>query len=375
MSVGDDSGRRFGRRSRNAGWLAGAAGLAAVGAIAGTTVVRQLGRKELVDDPYQGEDFEVLDADRGGVVTTPDGIDLAVREVGPADAPLTVVFCHGFCLQMGSFHFQRIRLAEQWGEQVRMVFYDQRGHGRSAEASSQSYTVSQLADDLETVLAVMAPRGPVVLVGHSMGGMTILAHARSYPDSYGQSIVGVGLIASAAEGVSETPLGQVLKNPALNAARSIAHRAPSVIRRGRGATRSLLQPILQAASYGDEKVSPTLVAYSQKMMHDTPVGALVGFLRALEVHDESAALPVLAKVPTLIVCGEDDLLTPPESSERMAAELPDCELVLIGGAGHLVQLEQPEQVNDALVRLVDRATPSKLVALRRRLKVRNKSRD
>ena len=136
------------------------------------------------DDPYAGEDFELLDADRSCVVTTPDGVPLAVREVGPEDAPLTVVFAHGFCLRMGAFHFQRARLAEQWGPQVRMVFYDQRGHGQSGDASPDSYTVEQLGQDLETVLAVMAPRGPVVLVGHSMGGMTVLSHARQYPQRY-----------------------------------------------------------------------------------------------------------------------------------------------------------------------------------------------
>ena len=86
------------------------------------------------------EDFELLDADRSCVVTTPDGVPLAVREVGPQDAPLTVVFAHGFCLRMGSFHFQRARLSEQWGPQVRMVFYDQRGHGQSGEASPDTYT-------------------------------------------------------------------------------------------------------------------------------------------------------------------------------------------------------------------------------------------
>ena len=84
--------------------------------------------------PHRDEDFELLDADRSCVVTTPDGVPLAVREVGPQDAPLTVVFAHGFCLRMGAFHFQRARLAEQWGPQVRMVFYDQRGHGQSGEA-------------------------------------------------------------------------------------------------------------------------------------------------------------------------------------------------------------------------------------------------
>ncbi len=151
---------------------------------------------------------------------------LAVREVGPEDAPLTVVFAHGFCLRMGAFHFQRARLTEQWGPQVRMVFYDHRGHGQSGEAPPETYTVTQLGQDLETVLAVMAPRGPVVLVGHSMGGMTVLSHARQFPRRYPTRIVGAALIASAAEGVSRSPLGEILKNPALEAARfAVAVRA------------------------------------------------------------------------------------------------------------------------------------------------------
>ncbi len=158
--------------SGRAGWLAGAAGVAAVGSAAGVTAARSLRRKVTSDDPHTDEDFELLDADRSCVVTTPDGVPLAVREVGPESAPLTVVFAHGFCLRMGSFHFQRARLSEQWGDQVRMVFYDQRGHGQSGEAPPDTYTVEQLGQDLESVLAVMAPRGPVVLVGHSMGGMT-----------------------------------------------------------------------------------------------------------------------------------------------------------------------------------------------------------
>jgi pimeloyl-ACP methyl ester carboxylesterase len=322
------------------------------------------------DDPYEDEDFELLDADRSYVVTTPDGVPLAVREVGPKDAPLTVVFVHGFCLRMGAFHFQRDRLAEQWGPQVRMVFYDQRGHGQSAEASPDSYTVTQLGQDLETVLAVMARRGPVVLVGHSMGGMTVLSHAGQYPHRYPTRIVGAALIASAAEGVSRSPLGEILKNPALEAARFAVRHAPKTVHRTRGAAKSVIGPILRAASYGDEKISPSVVAFSEKMMHDTPMATLVEFLHALEVHDETPALPTLAKVPTLIACGDRDLLTPVEHSQSMAAALPKSELVIVGGAGHLVQLEAPEPIDDALVRLVERATPSKLVALTRRVRDR-----
>ena len=73
-----------------------------------------------------------------------------------------------------------------------------------------------------------------------------------------------------------------------------------------------------------------------------------------------AALPVLAKIPTLIACGDRDLLTSVANSREMAAALPECELVIVRGAGHLVQLEQPEVIDDALVRLVERATSSTL---------------
>jgi pimeloyl-ACP methyl ester carboxylesterase len=358
------------RHIRTGRWLAGAAGLSAVGGLAGTAVARSLTRRITDDDPYLVEDFELLDADRGCVVTTPDGVPLAVREVGPEDAPLTVVFAHGFCLRMGAFYFQRARLTEQWGPQVRMVFYDQRGHGQSGDAPPETFTVPQLGQDLEAVLAVMAPRGPVVLVGHSMGGMTVLAHARQYPQRYPNRIVGVALISTAAEGVSRSPLGEVLKNPVLEAARLAVRYAPKTVHRTRGAASSVIGPVLRAASYGDEKISRSVVAFSEKMMHETPISTLVGFLHALEVHDETEGLLVLAKVPTLIVCGDHDLLTPKEYSEAMAAALPKSELVVVGGAGHLVQLEQPEIVDDALVRLVERATPSKLVAITRRLRER-----
>ena len=357
-------------RKAGARWLAGAAGVTAVGSAVGVSVAQSLRRRITTDDPFEDEQFDLLDDDPGVVVTTADGVPLAVREVGPKDAPLTVVFAHGFCLRMGAFHFQRARLTEQWGAQVRMVFYDQRGHGQSGTGTPDSYTVEQLGKDLETVLAVMAPRGPVVLVGHSMGGMTVLSHARQFPQRYPTRVVGAALIASAAEGVSRSPLGEVLKNPALEAARFAVRHAPKTVHRTRGAAKSVIGPILRAASYGDERVSPSVGAFSEEMMHDTPIETLVEFLHALEVHDETEGLATLAKVPTLIACGDHDLLTPMEYSQNMADALPKSELVIVDGAGHLVQLEQPDFIDDALVRLVERATPSKLVALTRRVRDR-----
>jgi pimeloyl-ACP methyl ester carboxylesterase len=351
-------------------WLAGAAGLSAVGTIAGITIARSVTRRAAVEDPYARENFETLDGDRSYVVTTPDGVPLAVREVGPADAPLTVVFVHGFCLRMGAFHFQRMRLAEEWGPQIRMIFYDQRGHGQSGQAAPDTYTLTQLGRDLETVLQVIVPRGPIVLVGHSMGGMTVLAHARQHPHHYGNRIAGAALISSAAEGVTKSPLGEILRNPALEAILFTARSAPKLVHRGRNVTRSLIGPILRAASYADVNVSPSVVAFSEKMMLATPIPTLVEFLHALEVHDETPALATLAKIPTLIACGDHDLVTPDEYSQKMADALPESEVVIVARAGHLVLLAKPDPINDGLVRLVKRATPGGLAALSRRWRER-----
>jgi pimeloyl-ACP methyl ester carboxylesterase len=357
-------------------WLAGAAGLGAVGTIAGVTVARSMtNRHPAIDDPYANENFETLDGDRSYVVTTPDGVSLAVREVGPTDAPLTVVFAHGFCLRMGAFHFQRMRLSEEWGPQVRMIFYDQRGHGRSGEAPPETYTIAQLGMDLESVLQVIAPRGPIVVVGHSMGGMTVLSHARQYPRHYGSRIVGAALISSAAEGVAKSPLGEILNNPALEAVRRAARTAPKLVDRGRNATRSVIGPILRAASYADWNVSPSIVAFSEKMMLETPIPTLIEFLHALEVHDETGGLATLANIPTLVVCGDHDFVTPDEYSRKMSHALRQSELIIVSRSGHLVLLSKPDPINDGLVRLVKRATPSRFATLSQRWRDRILRRD
>ena len=335
--------------------------MTAVATIVGASARRSVTqRATTLEDPYADEDFDGIDGDRAYVVTTPDGVPLAVREAGPVDAEVTMVFVHGFCLRMGAFYFQRTRLPNRLGPRIRMVFYDQRGHGRSGAAAPETYTLTQLGQDLESVLKEVAPRGVVLLVGHSMGGMTVLSHARQFPDQYGHRIVGAAIISSAAEGLSRSPLGEILKNPALEAIRFTARSAPKLMHRGRNVSRSLIGPILRAASYSDMQVSRNLDAFSQRMMNGTPIPTMVGFLDALEKHDETAGLWTLLKVPTLIACGDHDLLTPEEYSRKMAASLPLSELVIVGGASHLALLDKPEAINDGLVRLVRRAVPGKM---------------
>jgi pimeloyl-ACP methyl ester carboxylesterase len=175
--------------------------------------------------------------------------------------------------------------------------------------------------------------------------------------------------------VTKSPLGEILQNPALQAIRFTARSAPRLVQRGRNATRSLIGPILRAASYGDVNVSPSVVTFSEKMMLATPVPTMVEFLHALEVHDEIAALSTLAKIPTLIACGDHDLVTPDEYSRKIADALPESELVIVARAGHLMLLAKPDPINEGLVRLVKRATPSRLAALSQRLRGRVRGRS
>ena len=170
--------------------------------------------------------------------------------------------------------------------------------------------------------------------------------------------------------MTRSPLGEILHNPALEAVKFVARYAPNTAHRTRGAIRGALRPIIKTASFGDDRISRSVVQFNEDMIHGTAIDTLVAFLHALEVHDETAALPVLARIPTLIACGDRDLLTPLKSSQEMAAALPESLLVTVPGAAHVVMMERPHVINDALVRLVERAAPSRLVAFARRMRDR-----
>src|SRR4051812_7922835 len=114
-------------------------------------------------------------------VRTDDGVDLHVEFDGPEQAELTVVFSHGFTARLAEFDVHRAALRDR----VRLVFWDQRGHGRSGWTRLTSATIDRTGRDLGQVLDAVVPDGPVVLAGHSMGGMSIMALARQRPELFG----------------------------------------------------------------------------------------------------------------------------------------------------------------------------------------------
>ncbi|GGC65038.1 alpha/beta hydrolase [Hoyosella rhizosphaerae] len=296
-----------------------------------------------------------MQTDRASFVVTDDHLLLNVREVGPPDAPLTVIFAHGFCLHMGAWHFQRIDLEKAFGTQVRLVFYDQRGHGQSGMPTPESSTIPQLGRDLAAVYRAKAPTGPVILVGHSMGGMTVLAFARQFPELVKQRVIGVGLVATAASGLSDAGVARMLDTPAIKAAQLAVKAAPAMIQQSRDAIRPLMSPILKVTSYGDRRISPEVARFSERMTNETNLITMVNFLAALEQHDESLALPILKPLPALVVCGDGDMVTPFRNSVAIAEALPHAELLRVPKAGHMVEMEQPQVVSEALERLIKRS--------------------
>src|SRR5262249_8572215 len=111
-------------------------------------------------------------------------------------------FIHGYALNLDCWHFQRAAFRGL----VRTVFYDQRSHGRSGRGAITEGNVEQLGRDLKGVLDAVVPDGPVVLVGHSMGGVTIVALAEQHRELFGEKIAGVALISTTAGGIDPARL-------------------------------------------------------------------------------------------------------------------------------------------------------------------------
>ncbi|GAA2638692.1 alpha/beta hydrolase [Streptomyces vastus] len=278
-----------------------------------------------------------------------------------APAPVTVVFSHGYCLSQDSWHFQRAALRGV----VRTVHWDQRSHGRSGRGVAQvqdgvPLDIEQLGRDLKAVIDAAAPEGPLVLVGHSMGGMTVMALADQYPDLIRERVVGVALVGTSSGKLGEVNFG--LPVAGVNAVRrvlpgvlkALGQRA-ELVEKGRRATADLFAGIIKRYSFASKDVDPAVARFAERLIEGTPIDVVAEFYPAFTDHDKTEALAYFAELPVLVLSGVKDLVTPSEHSEAIADVLPDAELVLVPDAGHLVMLEHPAVVTDRLADLLARA--------------------
>ncbi|GIH90934.1 alpha/beta fold hydrolase [Planobispora siamensis] len=300
-----------------------------------------------------------LGGHRGRPVTvvTDDGVQLAV-DVEEAEAPeFAVVFAHGWVMNRHCWHFQREALKGR----ASLVFYDQRGHGGSSAGAFDACTIDRLGDDLAAVIDQAVPEGlPVVLVGHSMGGMTIMAFAARHPGRLAARVAGVTLLSTSSGQLGEStfglpgPVGRLA--PVVTSAmfERMRARAALIDRNVALKTRTNL-PVTRYVAFGPG-ARREHVRFVNAMAAATPTEVMVGFYNDFRVHDKLKALAAFASVETLIMVGSRDRLTPKVHSHRIAEALPGARLHVIPGAGHMIGLERPEIVNEALSDLFHRAS-------------------
>jgi pimeloyl-ACP methyl ester carboxylesterase len=358
---------------KRTGLLGAAAGVVVAGAAVGLAAERYaVGRSFRGADPDAREPFGKLHSP-ARPVTTEDGVRLHVEVEEPpagggaaadqraADAaadPVTVVFCHGYTLDQDSWHYQRRDL----GDLGRLVFWDQRGHGRSQRGTMERADVDRLGRDLLTVLDAVAAEGPIVLVGHSMGGMTVMALADQHPELFGERVVGVALLSTSPGRLAEVAFGmpalagRLLRRMAPRALDALG-RQPGLVERGWRLGKDVAYVLTKRYSFATD-VSPSLVEFCAGMIAATPIEVVAELYPAFAAHDKLSALPVLDGVETLVLCGDSDALTPRRHSEAIVEEIPGAELVIVPNGGHLVMLEHPAVVNDHLRALVARARRS-----------------
>jgi pimeloyl-ACP methyl ester carboxylesterase len=339
----------------------GAAGVAAAGLVARRRVQLAADRRRLA--AQLTEDLAETDEAPVGEpcsVTADDGIRLSCEEIEAEGGrpALTVVLVHGMALDRRTWHFQRRSLAALDGPRVRQVLYDLRSHGKSERAPRESCTIEQLGRDLDAVIRALAPEGPLVIVGHSMGGMSLMALAEHNPQLFAERVAGVAFLATSAGEVGAQGLRASLlsrHNPLTRAVGLVARVQPGLIEGARRATAGIIKSVVGSVAYGDRNVAPWLVDLVDEMIRANAVDALTDFVDTLGSHDRIAALPALATCEVLVLAGDADRVIPVSHSARIAAELPDAELVVLPGVGHLPMLEQPGATDEALIGLLRRA--------------------
>ncbi|NUP50031.1 MAG: alpha/beta fold hydrolase [Catenulispora sp.] len=300
-----------------------------------------------------------------------DGAELHVEQDGADDAPVTVVLAHGWTLSTRAWRAQAAALAA--AGDVRVLRYDQRGHGFSTRGGawlegvsgpdSDRYgpgpSVDQLGRDLAAVLDQLVPAGPVVLAGHSMGGMTVMALADQRPDLFGGKVAGVLLTNTSSGGLHRLTLGfpEFVAGPVrgslIKTMRRIAarpDRADAV--RARQATGTRLAVAQTRWLLFGRRAPRAVVVECNEIVKACPSATLAGFFPALMTHEKRTALKALGRAEVEVLAASRDKLTPVGHARRLADAIPGARLTVVPGTGHMLPMERPQAVTERLTRLV-----------------------
>jgi pimeloyl-ACP methyl ester carboxylesterase len=255
---------------------------------------------------------------------------LAYDDYGPGPV---VVLLHGFPLNRSMWRGQEAAL----GSAYRLIAPDLRGHGETAAPEGvRVYPIDAMADDLIELLDELEIREPVVLGGLSMGGYVALSAVLRYPGRFR------GLILMDTRAAADTP--EAARNRETTASQVEATGKTDAVVEGMLA--KLFSPVTRQRQ-------PHLIDEARAEMSKIPARAVAGALRGMAVRpDRTQELPGLA-LPSLVLVGADDVITPPDESRAMVSDLPDARLAVIPEAGHLAPLENPEACNRAILAFLE----------------------
>jgi pimeloyl-ACP methyl ester carboxylesterase len=285
---------------------------------------------------------------------TSDGLRLHADVHGHDDADVTVVLAHGWTQSRETWRYQARDLPREVDARVRVVRYDHRGHGRSDGTPESDATIDNLARDLAAVIDHVAPEGPLVLAGHSMGGMAMMALAEDRPELFVERVAGAVFVSTSGGQLDSVTLGlpRVLGSRMRERLpRLLAARARMLERRTRNRPPTIESQVVRRFLLG-RPVRPD----DHKVVLDdliaTPADSMGGFFTDLMLHDRGAALAALETVPIRVLVGDRDRLTPPSHARRLAEIVPSADLEVLPGAGHMLPLERDRAVTSVLADLV-----------------------
>jgi pimeloyl-ACP methyl ester carboxylesterase len=275
-------------------------------------------------------------------VNSADGTELHAQVFGPEDAP-TIVLIHGWTEAIAYWAF----VIDELKREFRVVAYDLRGHGDSGQAVDADYSLERFGQDLDAVLRVALPDGRVRLVaGHSLGAMSIASWADQYD------------VAARAQSAAllNTGLGGLIAGAAVVAVPAFAERFRDPLSRqlflgSRNPIPPFTSPLhhylISYVAFGPTATAGTVEFYRRLITACPPdVRAAAGLAMAdMELNHALARLTI----PTLVMAGDRDRLTPVAQAERIASELPHLtELIVLPNTGHMGPLERPAEVTAAL---------------------------
>ncbi|MET9956240.1 alpha/beta hydrolase [Streptomyces sp. NPDC006339] len=286
-------------------------------------------------------------------IRLPDGAQLATYVDGPAQAPVTAVLVHGLSVTAALWRSHAPLLAS---EGMRVVRYDQRAHGYSTRGTAP-LSLNQLADDLALVLETAAPRGPLVLAGHSMGSMTLMRLVARHP-ALVPRIHGLVLISPPHGGISTrtgTGPAQSFLTLGRNLLASACTHAPHLLDTVR---RRLPTNNRWALHTHARPASGVLPLPCRKGLHAMVTGDIAALW-----HDLASQQPDPHPLQQLgervhLLAGSLDAHIPPEQTSRLAVCLPEAQLETVAGATHALPLRHAQLVTERISRCTSPSFPA-----------------